>query len=259
VSVLCYQPLLAAPNETLEKHIKDVTNELVSRFLRKRACTFIRLLRSHNINISFSDVRNVFLYSSIFHDLGKAYDWFQNRIIEAKGVPRHELFSAFVTMQILTEGAFINSFQFLRNCVLLSIVWSHSAIRGMVLPEIMHTTPDYVKVKSVYLSEQRKLEIMAILNSVLAEYECKTGIDPLKLPTEISINEVKEMLETLNKSLNNNLLLYYATLPILSALQIVDSLVAHKNRGGKPQVHIIDLPNPLVVNKIREALWSTER
>jgi len=270
------QPLLAAPNETLEKHIKDVTNELVSRFLKKKACTLMRLLRSHSLtsgpatvthtNVSFSDARNVFLYSAIFHDLGKAYDWFQNRIIEAAkknpqnfSVPRHEIFSAFAAMQILTENAFTNSFQFLRDCVLLSIVWSHSAIRGMVLPEIMYTTSDYIKVKSVYLSKRGKLEIMAILNSILAKYECEDGIDLLKLPTEISINEVEKMLKMLDKSLNSNLLLYYATLPVLSTLQIVDSLVAHKNRGGKPQVHVVDLPDPSVINKVRVTLWSIEQ
>jgi len=126
------------------------------------------------------------------------------------------------------------------------------------LLKIMYTTPDFVKVKSVHLSGRRKLEIISILNSILAEYKCETGIDLLKLPTEISINEVKGILKTLHKALNNSLL-YYATLPVLSALQIADSLVAHKNRGGKPQVHIIDLPSPSVINKVREALWSIER
>jgi CRISPR/Cas system-associated endonuclease Cas3-HD len=263
---LSYQPLLAALNETLEKHIKDVTNELTSCFLKKRAYTLTRLLRAHHINISLSDAKNVLLYSVIFHDIGKAFDWFQNRIIEAINrnsqnfsVPRHELFSAFATMRILTENAFTNFFQLLRDCILLSIVWSHSATRGMVLPKIMYTTPDFVKVKSVYLSERGKLEIMSILNSILAEYECEAGIDLLKLPTEISINEVEGMLKTLHKSLNNNLLLYYVTLPVLSSLQIIDSLVAHKNRGGKPQVHIIDLPNPSVIDKVREALWSIKQ
>jgi CRISPR/Cas system-associated endonuclease Cas3-HD len=263
---LGHQFLLAAPNETLEKHIKDVTNELTSRFLRKRASALMRFLRLHRINISLSDAKNVFLYSVIFHDIGKAFDWFQNRIIEAINknfqdfsVPRHELFSAFATMRILTEDAFTNFFQLLRDCVLLSIVWSHSATRGMVLPKIIYTTPNFVKVKSVYLNEWGKLEIISILNLILAEYKCEAGIDLLKLPIEISINEVGEMLKKLHKSLNNNLLLYHATLPVLSTLQIVDSLVAHKNRGGKPQVHIIDLPTISVIDKAREALWSIER
>jgi CRISPR/Cas system-associated endonuclease Cas3-HD len=260
------QPLLAAPNETLEKHIRDATDELAGRFLRKRAYTLARLLQSYNINISLNDAKNALLYSVIFHDVGKAYDWFQIRIVKAVNknsqnfsVPRHELFSAFATMQILTKNSFTNFFQLLRNCVLLSIVWSHSATRGMVLPKIMYTTPNFVKVKVIRLSERKKLEIVSILNSILLEYECKAGIDLLKLPKEISVDEVGRILKMLHESLSDNPLLYYATLPILSTIQIVDSLVAHKNRGGKPQVHIIDLPNFSVMGRVRETLWSIEQ
>jgi CRISPR-associated endonuclease Cas3-HD len=265
------RPLLSAPNETLEKHIKCVARELAERLLEKRARAIARFLQSYSIEVELRDAKNALLYSAIFHDLGKAYDRFQERIIEAvnKGssdfsVPRHELFSAFATSQILTEKAFINSFEFLRDCVLLSIVWSHLSSRGAILQEIRETTARYVPDKLVSLDATRKQELTSMLNSILTEYECKAGVDLSRLPVEISIDEVKEMLNALNASLEkgpyeNKNLLYHAVLPILSSLQLVDSLVSHKNRGGKQPIYVIDLPDPSTVGRVRKALWPIGR
>jgi hypothetical protein len=104
-----------------------------------------------------------------------------------------------------------------------------------------------------------------MLNSILTEYECKAGVDLSRLPVEISIDEVKEMLNALNGSLEkgpyeNKNLLYHAVLPILSSLQLVDSLVSHKNRGGRqPPIYVIDLPDPSAVGRVRKALWPIGR
>jgi CRISPR/Cas system-associated endonuclease Cas3-HD len=267
---LKYSPLLAAPNEPLEKHITDSINEFINRFSPKKEYTLIKLLRSYDVNIDLIDAKRVFLYSIIFHDIGKAYDWFQNRIIEAINeqkrdfsVPRHELFSAYATLHLLNENAFTNAFQFLRNCILLTIIWSHSSSRGMVLKRIAETIPRYVNVEYVKLSEERILELMSMIESILTKYKCRDGIDLLKLPAKISINEVKEMLNTLHdmlysKSIGSNYSLYYATIPVLSTLQLIDSLVAYKNRGGCPQIYITDLPNHLIISKVREKLWLIE-
>jgi CRISPR/Cas system-associated endonuclease Cas3-HD len=262
---LKYSPLLAAPNELLEKHITDSVNEFINRFSPKKEYTLIRLLQSYDVNIDLIDVKRIFLYSIIFHDIGKAYDWFQNRIIEAINkqernfsVPRHELFSAYATLHLLNENAFTNAFQFLRDCILLTIIWSHSSSRGMVLKRIAETIPQYVSVEYIKLSEERRLDLTSMIESILTKYECRDGIDLLELPAEISINEVKEMLNTLDKSVCSDRSLYYATIPVLSTLQLIDSLVAYRNRGGRPQIYITDLPNHLMINKVREKLWLVE-
>jgi CRISPR/Cas system-associated endonuclease Cas3-HD len=267
---LKYSPLLAAPNEPLEKHITDSVNEFINRFSPKKEYTLIRLLQSYDVNIDLIDVKRIFLYSIIFHDIGKAYDWFQNRIIEAINkqkrdfsVPRHELFSAYVTLHLLNENAFTNAFQFLRNCILFTIIWSHSSSRGMVLKRIAETIPQYVNVEYIKLSEEKRLELTSMVKSILTKYKCRDGVDLLKLPAKISINEVKEMLNVLHgilhsKSVGSNCSLYYATIPVLSTLQLIDSLVAYKNRGGCPQIYITDLPDYSIISKVREKLWLIE-
>jgi CRISPR-associated endonuclease Cas3-HD len=263
---LKYSPLLAAPNEPLEKHIVNSVDEFINRFSPKREYMLVRLLRSYDVNIDLIDARRIFLYSIIFHDIGKAYDWFQNRILEAINkqkpdfsVPRHELFSAYATSYLLNENAFTNASQFLRDCILLTIIWSHSSSRGIVLKRIAETTSQYVNVEYVKLSEERKLELMSTIESILTKYECENGINLLKLPVKISINEVKEMINTLHGRIvgsNYYYPLYYATILVLSVFQLIDSLVAYKNRGGTPQVYIVDLPDLLTINKVRKKLWN---
>jgi len=264
-------PLLAAPNETLREHIEGVAEELINRFLKKRARTLSRLLRSYNIDVNLRDVEKALLYSAIFHDVGKAYDWFQERIVEAAlqglsefSVPRHELFSALATSHILAKESFASpsGSQLLRTCVLLSIVWSHSSSRGAIIPKIAETIDRFVKVNSVSLNQQRSSELVSILDSVLKRYECYDGIDLSRLPRTISITEVKKLLGELDKPLRSESklghLLYHVTLPVVSALQVADSLVSNRNRGGKRREYIADLPDPLVVIKVKRALWSTE-
>lgn len=257
--------LLAAKNESLEKHTEDVTDEVANRFLERRARTLVRIVKPE-VNFSLSDAKRALLYTAIFHDIGKAYDWFQDTLAEKDTAPRHELFSAFVASRILKENAFSSSSQFLRNCVLLTIAWHHYVTRGMVLPEIAETTPRFVPVKFLRLSEQRKLELVEILCSVLKKYRCEDGVDLSELPESISrddnikklVDELQDVLES--RDANPNGRLYFATLPVLSALQVADSLVAYRNRGtGELQIHTTDLVDPLLADKVRKALWSVGR
>jgi CRISPR-associated endonuclease Cas3-HD len=259
--------LLAAPSETLKEHIEGILEELVKSFLKKRARALLRFLQSKGFYIDLRCAEKTFLYSAIFHDVGKSYDYFQERIIEAarKGeseftVPRHELFSALVTSRVLTSEAFTDHSWLLRNCVLLSIVWSHSSSRGMVIPRIKDTTSSFIEVESVNLSEQRSLKLKSLLDSMLEKYDCREGVDLSKIPRTISNDEVKVLLEELDKSLRGEegRTLYHATIPILSALQVVDSLVSRKNRGGEMREYTADLPDPLMMSEVKRVLWSVE-
>jgi hypothetical protein len=259
--------LLAAPSETLKEHIEGILEELVRSFLKKRARALLRFLQSKGFYIDLRCAEKAFLYSAIFHDVGKSYDYFQERIIEAarKGeseftVPRHELFSALVTSRVLTSEAFTNHPWLVRNCILLSIVWSHSSSRGMVIPRIRDTTSSFIEVESVNLSEQRSLKLKSLLDSVLEKYDCREGVDLSKIPRTISNDEVKVLLGELDKLLHGEEghTLYHATIPILSALQVVDSLISSRNRRGERREYTTDLPDPSMVSEVRKALWSVE-
>lgn len=263
--------LLAAPQETLQEHLKGVTDEVARMTLKKKMWTIMRVAESFS-NLHYSDVKKVFICVAAMHDVGKAYDWFQKRIHHAiaKGekeftVPRHELFSTYVASLVLKES--FNVSHILYDCALLSILWHHYASRGPVLPRIWDTMKIYAPgLNSVYLDEEGKKELVSILKLIFTEYLDSFKVDPSKVPSHISLNETKKLIEYLDMKLNRrdseyfvsgNNVLYYVTLPVLSTLQVADLLVANRKRGGNgPSIYTI---NSLIVNKWRQRLWLKEQ
>lgn len=257
--------LYAAPTETLKQHIEEVLGELEQRFLNKRALCIARLAEKiGNQRVSISEAKCAFILSHALHDAAKAYDWYQNKIRNAKdefSVPRHEVFSAVIASKVIDRIFQLD----LLHCTLITIAWHHYPLRGLAFTKIIDTMDEFVTVDEISLNVSERQELIDILEPLLKRFNCSSYIELTRIPKRLTKSEAKELLNELRKRLeeakSNGLnRLYVLTIPILSALQVTDSLVASRNRkkSQKPP-HIIDLPDVLIIKKVAETLWGTKR
>ncbi|MBO3754146.1 MAG: CRISPR-associated endonuclease Cas3'' [Candidatus Brockarchaeota archaeon] len=234
--------LIASPNEPLQKHLEDVTEEILTRFLPKRAKLLVKLLKPYG-DVDSKSVEHAILYAGIFHDVGKAYEPFQKMLKETGKAPHHEIFSVFFSDMVLTKMR-----KDLKTIVLLAMAWHHSATRGTVLERIGGTTSKYLQDDSVKLNEYSKNMLFRILDSTFLKFKCGEEVSLSNIPEIITVNDARNLLDEMGKSLrkekSNSYTIYFAALPLLTALQIADSKIAFENRKGETlPVHLRDITN----------------
>ena len=249
--------LVAFHNEPLRKHLEDVTREILARFLSKRTKLLAKLLKSSS-DIDSESINRAMLYSGIFHDVGKAYEPFQETLREQGTAPRHEIFSVFFSDKVLTKMK-----KELKTIVLLAIAWHHSSTRGMVLERIGGTTGKFLQFDSVKLKEHSRNELSEILDGLFSQFKCGEDVDLSNIPDEISKDNAEKLFNELGKSIrgekNVSYRTYVATLPVLSALQVADTKVAFENRNenrnkGMSPIHIRDITDLKAKEKIVQIL-----
>lgn len=236
--------LIASRNEPLWKHLEDVTGEILTRFLPKRTKLLVKLLKSYS-DVDSESIGHAILYTGIFHDVGKAYEPFQETLKreQKSTAPHHEIFSVFFSDMVLTKMK-----KDLKTIVLLAIAWHHSATRGVVLERIGGTTSKFLRVDSVKLNEYSRKMLSEILDNIFSKFGCGEEADLSNIPKTISVNDAENLLDELGRSVRREksdlYRTYFAVLPLLTALQVADAKVAFENRKeGTPSVHVRDITN----------------
>lgn len=248
----------------MKDHLMGVAEMAVG--FKKRALTLARLA-----GVELADALRAFSYSAVFHDVGKAYDWFQKRIHEEKSVPMHEYFSTVVAYRALSEKAFASQYtRGLCLSVLLAVALHHYSIRGAVLSEnVEKNMKNFVGASSVKLAESERGELCEAINSALRRVSTVSGVNMLlrveeaAIPSEITQSEVCEVVEWLSGEVtmdhSRKKHLYACTLAVLSVLQLADITVAGRNRAGKDnkwsERYISDLPTPEIISKVKKLLF----
>lgn len=233
--------LIAFSDETLRKHLEDVAKEISTRFLPKRAELVVGLLKPSDVNLE--SARCAMLCTGIFHDVGKAYEPFQEMLRKEGIAPRHEIFSVYFSDKVLNKKK-----GDLRTIVLLAIAWHHSATRGVILERIRGTTSKYLKVDSVRLNGHSREMLSEILGDLLSKFGCEEEADLSEIPEVITVDDAGNLLDELGRCIrkeeSGSYRIYPAVLPLLTALQIADAKVASENRKeGIPPVHLRDITN----------------
>lgn len=256
--------LLAFVNETLRDHLTGVVEVAVG--FRKRALTLACLA-----GVELADALRAFSYSAVFHDVGKAYDWFQARIREEKGVFMHEYFSTFVASKVLSEKAFASQpAGDLYLSVLLAIALHHYPMRGAVLREnVEKDMKKLVDAWSVKLAEGERSELCEAINSALRRAGAVSGVDMLlrveeaAIPSEITQREVCEFVGWLSDEVvrdsSRKTRLYACTMAVLSVLQLADIIAAGRSRGGRDdwsRLFVSDIPSTEIISKVKKLLFS---
>lgn len=220
--------LIAFPNELLQEHLENVTKEILARFLSKRSKLMFKLLKPYT-NIDLEIIKHAILYAGIFHDVGKAYDYFQKTLRQRGKAPRHEVFSVFFLDRVLTKIE-----KNLKTIVLLAIAWHHSSTRGAILERIGGTMRNFLPVDSVRLDECSKRELLETFNNIFLIFGCGEEIVLQNIPEIISVYDAEKLLDELGRCIRsekkNLYKTYFTTLPLLTALQIADIKVAFENR-----------------------------
>jgi CRISPR-associated endonuclease Cas3-HD len=238
--------------EPLKQHLEYVTREISTRFLPKRTRLLAKLLESY---VDTDSIRRTILYAGILHDVGKAYDPFQETLRRKGTAPRHEVFSVFFSDKVLTR-----SMEELKIIVLLAIAWHHSSTRGAVLERIAGTTNRFLHADSFGLNEGSKMELYKILESMFAQFECGEEVNLSNIPTVISVEDTENLLNQLGRSLRSEksrgYRTYRATLPLLSALQVADTKVSFENRKTSSvlPVHVRDITDLDAERRVVRAL-----
>lgn len=248
--------LIAFPDEPLHKHLEDVTDEISRRFLFKRSKLLTKLLKSY-IDIDLDNIKHAIIYTGIFHDVGKAYEPFQETLRQKGTAPHHEVFSVFFLDKVLVK---MNTC--LKKIILLTIAWHHLSTRGAVLERIGGTIDKFLPIDSVKLNEYSRKVLSEILQNILLKFECGEEIDLSNIPKVISVNDVKNLLDELGRSVrrekNNSYRIYLATIPLLTALQVADAKVSFKNRktGTTLPLYIKDITDLDIQKKIVQTLMK---
>lgn len=234
--------LIAFPNEPLEKHLEGVTREISIRFLPKRTKLLAKFFKSYS-DVDLESIRHAILYAGIFHDVGKAYEPFQEMLKQRGAAPHHEIFSVFLSDMVITKMK-----KDLKIIVLLAIAWHHYATRGIVLERIGGTTSKFLRVNSVQLNEYSGKMLYEILDNLFSKFGCGDEVDLTNIPKTISVNDAENLLDELGRSIrrekSNSYRTYFAVLPLLTALQVADAKIAFENRNkGTRPIHIRDITN----------------
>ncbi|MEM2173312.1 MAG: CRISPR-associated endonuclease Cas3'' [Thermoproteota archaeon] len=251
--------LIAFPNESLLRHLEDVTEEILAHFFPKRAILLAKLLKKSYNEADLESIRRAALYTGIFHDVGKAYEPFQKMLKQKGKAPRHEIFSTFFSNKVLTkmDGN-------LKTIVLLAIAWHHYPTRGMIFERIGRTTSEYLQIDSVELDRNSREELFKILNNIFAKFKCGEEVTISNIPEEISRDDAEKLLDDLGKSIRGerkcSYRTYSATIPLLAVLQIADIKVSFKNRGSEkvPPIYIEDITDLNAKKRIIKILQECE-
>ncbi|MEM3791950.1 MAG: CRISPR-associated endonuclease Cas3'', partial [Candidatus Bathyarchaeia archaeon] len=224
--------------ETLERHITAGLRYMQEIYLKNMYHRHI----SKRLNVSDEDSINLLKVAYMLHDLGKAYDPFQTRIIEGHGAPGHEVLSSYVAVKhckVLDEN--------LTRSVALSILLHHHAMRTLSEAFIQFCEVKHFTI-SMEKAEWLKRNVYADVLNFL----------PNSLTSEQVVNVLmRELNRLITPKLSEGLGQIYATAYlILHPLMVCDNLSAYTAKFGGDIVKVEDLDLGKLRNWIREFLLS---
>ena len=257
--------LMAAPNETLWDHL-NVALVFYKHIYVAQGYGALLFRRAVRLGLDVpgglkGDLNVLPQLAILLHDLGKAYEPLQGSVRERGTASHHEYVSVAAASRMLRLDGLGGDARFLRDSILLSIVWHHTAMRGSDIHERRSWLADvyrrYSSDRKYVFRLEEAGELRWIMDTLAKTFNLHNYLDVDSLPGEITLDDVNRVSSSLVEELRDRergLKLYAYALLILHPLMVCDNYSANTNRMGRLTRFLADLPTPRETVPIRDAL-----
>ena len=184
--------------ETLERHIMVGLHFLHEIYIKKNFGKHLAL----RLRIPKNLAEKILKITYALHDLGKAYNPYQQLIAKGKGAPGHEALSAYIVLKHLniTSNMSSKTEEHLRRGIAIAIILHHHAMRGWVeaLNKLCNVAKQH-KTTMYFLNNEAERTLTSIYAKLDITISC---------PKEIKVKNIvstvlKEIQSIISKPLMN--------------------------------------------------------